>query len=289
MTSSSSQSSPDARLPARTLAWIAAPSATTWSGSRLLSGGCPKKSPTAFWICGIRVDPPTITTPWMSAGVSPASRNARFTGPSVFATRCAVICVNVSALSAISTLVPSDSVALIVRGRVQRQVLLRLARLHHQQPRVLGRQRRQAGGFQHPAMDTMVEVVAAKRRVAIRREHFEHAARELEDRDVERAAAQIVDRVGALRCVVETVGDRRRRRLVQEPQHVETRELRGILGRLPLRIVEIRGHRDHRAGELAREARLGANAQRAQDLGRDFDRALHAGAGARASPSPARR
>ena len=34
ITSSSSQSSPPVRLPASTLAWIAAPSATTWSGSR---------------------------------------------------------------------------------------------------------------------------------------------------------------------------------------------------------------------------------------------------------------
>ena len=78
-----------------------------------MSGGWPKNSPTAFWICGIRVAPPTITTPWMSAGVSPASRNARFTGPSVFATRCAVIAVNVSTSSASSTLAPSDSVASI--------------------------------------------------------------------------------------------------------------------------------------------------------------------------------
>ncbi len=53
-----------ARRPAR-----AAPSATTWSGSRSISGGLPKKRPTASRTCGIRVAPPTITTPLMSAGV----------------------------------------------------------------------------------------------------------------------------------------------------------------------------------------------------------------------------
>ncbi len=67
ITSSSSQSSPVARLPASTLAWIAAPSATTLSGSRLFSGAWPKNSATACWICGMRVAPPTITTPLMSA------------------------------------------------------------------------------------------------------------------------------------------------------------------------------------------------------------------------------
>ncbi len=128
-------------------------------------------------------------------------------------------------------------------------------------------------------MDPMIPVVTAQRRVAVRREHLEDAARELQDRDVERAAAEIVDGVRALRRVVEAVGDRRRRRLVQEPQHGKPREFRGVLGRLPLRVVEIGRHRDDRAGELAREACLGANAQRAQDVRRNFDRAFHAGAG----------
>ena len=43
----------------------------------MVSGGWPKKSPTAFWICGMRVAPPTITTPLMSSGVNRASRKAR--------------------------------------------------------------------------------------------------------------------------------------------------------------------------------------------------------------------
>jgi hypothetical protein len=123
----------------------------------------------------------------------------------------------------------------------------------------------------------MVEVVAAERRVAVRREHFEHAARELEDRDVERAAAEIVDRVRALGAVVEAVSDGRGRRLVEKTQHLEARELRGVLRRLPLRVVEVGRHRDHRARELAAEARLGAHPRNArQDLGGDFDRALDA-------------
>ena len=95
ITSSSSQSSSRSRLPASLLAWIAAPSATTSSGLRLVSGGWPKNSATARRTCGMRVAPPTSTTPLMSAGASRASRNARLTGCSVLPTRCAVISVNV--------------------------------------------------------------------------------------------------------------------------------------------------------------------------------------------------
>ena len=111
----------------------------------------------------------------------------------------------------------------------------------------------------------------------------------LQDRDVEGAAAEIVDRVDAFGRVVEAVGDRGRGRLVQQPQHLQAGEPRRVLGRLALRVVEVGRHGDHRAVQGAAERRLGALAQRAQDLGRDLDRALHAGAGGDAAPCPARR
>ncbi len=113
ITSSSSQSSPAARLPASRLAWMAAPSATTRSGSRLLSGSRPKYSPTAFWICGMRVAPPTITTPFTSSGDRPASRSALRVGPRVFCTSIRVISVKISDVSLTSTNSPVDSLALI--------------------------------------------------------------------------------------------------------------------------------------------------------------------------------
>ena len=42
-----------------------------------------------------------------------------------------------------------------------------------------------------------VEVFAAEERVAVRRLHLEHAVADLENRDVERAAAEVIDRDGA--------------------------------------------------------------------------------------------
>ncbi len=132
-------------------------------------------------------------------------------------------------------------------------------------------------GFDDPAEHAMVEVVAAERRVAVGREHLEHASRQAQDRDVERAAAEVVDGVDAFGRIVEPVGDRRRRRLVQQPQDRQARERRRILGRLALRVVEVRGHGDDRAVDGAAERRL----RRA--------RATRAGCRRRSRPATSRR
>src|ERR1043166_1555755 len=95
----------------------------------------------------------------------------------------------------------------------------------------------------------MIEIVAAERGIACGREYLEHAARELENREIERAAAEIVDCEEAFRRVVEPVGDRCRGRFIEEPQHVEPCEPPRILGRLSLGIVEVSWNRDHRAIE----------------------------------------
>ena len=65
-----------------------------------------------------------------------------------------------------------------------------------------------------------------KMRVAVGRLHFEHAIADFEDRHVERAAAEIVDRdrLGFF-LLVEAIGERRRRRLVDDAQHFKTGDL----------------------------------------------------------------
>ena len=65
-----------------------------------------------------------------------------------------------------------------------------------------------------PVNHRMIKVIAPQRRVAARAEHFENAARKLEERDVKGAAAQVIDQIDALCTVVEPIGQRRRRRFV---------------------------------------------------------------------------
>ncbi len=113
ITSSSSQSSPGAPLPASRLACMAAPSATTLSGSRLVSGGWLKNPPTALRIDGMRVAPPTSTTPLTSSAATPASRSALRTGDRVFCTSGAVISTKAGADSVRCTISPLFSTASI--------------------------------------------------------------------------------------------------------------------------------------------------------------------------------
>ena len=83
--------------------------------------------------------------------------------------------------------------------------------------------------------------------VARGRLDLEHAVADLEHRHVERAAAEVEDEdrlVGVF--LVEPVRERGRGRLVDDAQHVEARDAAGVLGRLALVVVEVRGHGDHR-------------------------------------------
>src|SRR5207249_1611018 len=97
--------------------------------------------------------------------------------------------------------------------------------------------------------------------VATRREDLEDAATQPEDRDVEGPAAEIVDRDDALVLLVEAVGERSRRRLVHQTEHLQAREPSGVPGRLPLAVVEVGRHRDHRLRDALPERRLGPTSE----------------------------
>ena len=84
-----------------------------------------------------------------------------------------------------------------------------------------------------------VEIFAAEEGVAVGRLHLEHAVADFENGNVERAAAEVIDRDGAGLALVEAVGERRRGRLVDDAQHFEAGDLAGVLGGLALCVVEI--------------------------------------------------
>jgi hypothetical protein len=165
----------------------------------------------------------------------------------------------------------------LLRGGDEGQVDLRRHRRGQLDLRLLGRlvealERHLVGGEvdalvalelrDHPVDDRLVEVVAAKVVVAVRRLDLEDALAELEHRHVERAAAEVEDEdrlVGAL--LVEAVGERGRGRLVDDPQHVQAGDLAGVLRGLALGVVEVGGDCHDRVGDWLAEVGLGVRLQ----------------------------
>ncbi len=129
---------------------------------------------------------------------------------------------------------------------------------------------RRAERLEHLRGDRAIHVVTAELAVAAGRAHLEHAVVEVEDRDVEGATAEVVDDEATVLLRVEPVGQRGGRGLVQEAEHLEAHELRGVLGRLALGVVEVRGHRDD-CGAHRAELVLRVVEQLAQDGGADLD------------------
>ena len=123
-----------------------------------------------------------------------------------------------------------------------------------------------------PLDDALVEVVATQVRVAVGGLDFHDAFADLENRNVERAAAEVVHRDRFVLLLVQPVGQRRGRRLIHDPEHLETGDLAGVLGRLALGVVEVGGYGDHRLGNRLAEILLGGLSELLQDHGGDFRR-----------------
>ena len=86
-----------------------------------------------------------------------------------------------------------------------------------------------------PVDDDLVEVVAAEVRVAVGAEHFEHAAAELEDGDIERAATKVEDsNLHILVCLINAVSQCGCGGFVDNTLDVETCNLSGLLCGLTL-------------------------------------------------------
>ena len=124
----------------------------------------------------------------------------------------------------------------------------------------------------HPVDDRLVEVVAAEVVVAGGGLDLEEALRELEDRDVERSAAEVEDEDGLLLLLLEAVGQCGRGRLVDDADDVEAGDLAGVLGRLALRVVEVGRDGDDSVGHRLAEIRLGVGLQLLEDHRGDLRR-----------------
>jgi hypothetical protein len=117
-----------------------------------------------------------------------------------------------------------------------------------------------------------VQIVAAEVRVAVGRLDLHDPFADLEDRDVERPAAEVEDGDGLVGFPLQPVSQRRRGRLVDDALDGQTGDLPGVLGRLALGVVEVGGHCDDRARHLLAQVGLGGLLQLAQDERRDLRR-----------------
>ena len=105
--------------------------------------------------------------------------------------------------------------------------------------------------------DALVEILAAEKGIAVGRLDLEHAVADLEDGNVERAAAEIVDGDLAGSLFLQPIGERGRGRLVDDAKDLEASDLAGVLGGLALGIVEIGRNRDDGLRDLAAEIGFG--------------------------------
>src|SRR6266540_2044673 len=125
-----------------------------------------------------------------------------------------------------------------------------------------------------PVDDPLVDVVATEVRVAVRREHLHDVLADLQDRDVEGAAAEVVHRDLLVLLLVEAVRERRRGGLVHDAADVQAGDLAGVLRRLALRIVEVGWDGDDGVRHLLAEVVLRGALELQQDLGRDLGGAV---------------
>ena len=261
-----SSSSTSLTSPCSTPACTAAPMATTSSGLTPLCGSLPKNCLTSSCTFGMRVMPPTSTTSLICPAASPRVLQgllARLDGAldQVVDQRFVFGARQLQRQMLRTGSVGGDVGQVDVRLRRARQLDLRLfSGLFQalQRELVLGQVNAllflELGGEVFD--EAHVEIFAAEEGVAVGRLDLEHAVADFENGDVEGAAAEVVDGDRAGFLLVEAIGERRRRRLVDDAQHFEAGDLAGVLGRLTLGVVEIGGDGDDRLRDRSAEIGL---------------------------------
>ena len=107
--------------------------------------------------------------------------------------------------------------------------------------------------------------------VTVGREHLEHTATELEDRDIEGTATEVEHgNLHVLVGLVDTVGERSSCRLVHDTLHLQAGNLTSLLGCLTLRVREVGGHGDNGLCHLLAEVVLSGLFHLLQDHSRNL-------------------
>ena len=127
----------------------------------------------------------------------------------------------------------------------------------------------------HPVDDRVVPVVTAEVRVAVGGLHLKYLVADFENGNVKGAAAQIINGYLLLFFLVETIRQRGRRGFVDNSQHFQPGNLAGVLGGLPLGVVEVSRHGDDRLCDRFPKAHLRIRLQLSKQHGSNFLRTVH--------------
>src|SRR5207247_8363057 len=119
---------------------------------------------------------------------------------------------------------------------------------------------------------TAIEIVAAEVCIAVSREDLKDAAFQLENGNVECAAAEVIDGDDTLLALLQAVREGGGGRLIHDPHDVQSGDPAGVFRGLALAVVEIRGDRDNGFSDLFTEEALGAGFQLLQDHRGDLRR-----------------
>src|SRR5471032_2148269 len=237
---------------------MAAPTATASSGFTSRRGSLPKNSLTFSCTFGIRVMPPTRMMSSISPTFTPASLIAIRHGSMVRSIRSST---SDSSFARVIFRFKCFFQALQrkhVAAQIDALILLELA--------------------DDVFDDALVKIFAAEERVAVGREHFELLLavniRDLDDRYVERAAAQVVHRdlAVALFVLVQTERERGCGRFVDDALHVQTGDTARAFRSLTLAVVKVGRNRNDGFRHFFAEIVFSGLLHLAQHFSRDLRR-----------------
>ena len=122
----------------------------------------------------------------------------------------------------------------------------------------------------HPVDDALVEVIAAQVGITVGSQNFGNTVAHLDDGDIERTAAEVVDHDLLVGFLIDAVSQRSSRRLVDDTLNVQTGDGTGVLGGLTLAVVEVGGDGDDGLGDRLAQISLGVSLQLGEDHSADL-------------------
>jgi hypothetical protein len=121
--------------------------------------------------------------------------------------------------------------------------------------------------------DAVVPILAAELVISLRSEDADLARIEVEEGDVEGAAAEVIDQQGLVPVgSLHAVGDGRGGGLIDDLQNLEPGPPAGFERCLPLGVAEVSGDGDHGMGDRSAERPFGVLLQCGEQEGRELDR-----------------